>query len=37
LTKTSGVDYELVWEVVTTHVAALSLHIDRVLADDAPP
>jgi uncharacterized protein with HEPN domain len=31
-----GVDYELVWEVVTTHVPALSRHIDSALADDEP-
>ncbi len=31
-----GVDYELVWEVVTTHVPALSQHIDSVLANDEP-
>ncbi len=31
-----GVDYELVWEVVTTHVPALSQHIEIVLANDAP-
>lgn len=29
-----GVDYELVWEVVTTHVAALSRHLDGLLADE---
>lgn len=31
-----GVDYELVWEVVATHVPALSRHIDSALSEDEP-
>lgn len=31
-----GVDYELVWEVVTVHIPALAQHIDSLLADDNP-
>ena len=31
-----GVDYELVWDVVTEHVPALDEQLERLLADDGP-
>ena len=31
-----GVDYELVWEVVNTHVPALNEQLGRLLAEDEP-
>lgn len=32
-----GVDYELVWEVVTTHVPCVKEPIDALLAEDEAP